>query len=76
MLRAIGNSVVDSCKITLFGQAERTVTNEDGVTYKVVVLSRKKFEELGVINFNERIKQIEEVVAKVRRSRSFATTSE
>ena len=60
MLRAIGNSFVDSCKIALFGQAERTVTNEQGVTYKVVVLSRKKFEELGVKNFNERIKQIEE----------------
>ncbi len=60
MLRTICNSVVDSCKIALFGQTERTVTNEQGVTYKVVVLSRKKFEELGVKNFNERIKQIEE----------------
>jgi hypothetical protein len=59
MLRGICGSLYEGAQIRMFGLSERTLTNEEGVTYKIVTYSRKEFKKLGVDNFNREVQEIE-----------------
>jgi|GEM_PF-4170246 len=59
MLRSICQSMWEGAQIRMFGQTERTLTNEEGVTYKVKTYSRKEFNKFSVDNFNREVQEIE-----------------
>ncbi len=59
MLRSIGQSLWESAQIRIFGTAEHTVRNEEGVTYKVRTYSRKEFNKMCVDHFNQDVQEIE-----------------